>query len=153
MGPIGAHVRDRITPGTMNRAAVATLVLLLSGGCVLVSSPAYVYRGGTAASTIVSGFVQRGSASWYGVPFHGRKTASGEIYDMNGMTCAHRTLPFGTVLLVTNINNGRSATVRVTDRGPYVSGRIVDLSRGAASAIGMLETGTAQVELKVVGND
>jgi rare lipoprotein A len=62
-------------------------------------------------------------------------------------------LPFGTVLLVTNLGNGRSANVRVTDRGPYVSGRIVDLSRGAASAIGMLETGTAQVELKVVGND
>ncbi|RKZ02237.1 septal ring lytic transglycosylase RlpA family protein [Candidatus Fermentibacteria bacterium] len=95
----------------------------------------------------------RGTASWYGLPFHGRKTASGETYDMNGLTCAHRTLPFGTILLVTNLGNGRSVRVRVTDRGPFVSGRIVDLSRGAAVALGMLDTGTAQVSLKVVGNE
>lgn len=128
-------------------------VLLIVQGCGLTSSPVYVYRGVPASVSIVSGFTQRGAASWYGIPFHGRQTASGEIYDMNGMTCAHRTLPFGTVLHVTNLDNGRSATVRVTDRGPYVSGRIVDLSRGAASSLGIIETGTAQVELKVVGNE
>jgi rare lipoprotein A len=137
----------------MKRLLPAALVLLGFQGCSFVSSPVYVYRGIPASVAIVSGFVQRGTASWYGVPFHGRKTASGETFDMNGMTCAHRTLPFGTVLLVTNLDNGRSATVRVTDRGPYVSGRIVDLSRGAASSLGMLETGTAQVELRVVGNE
>ena len=134
-------------------AGLLSLVLMVVSGCGLVSSPAYVYRGVPASVTIVSGFVQRGTASWYGIPFHGRQTASGETYDMNGMTCAHRTLPFGTVLLVTNTGNGRSATVRVTDRGPYVSGRIIDLSRGAASALDMLATGTAQVELKAVGNE
>lgn len=128
-------------------------MLLFAQGCGLVSSPVYVYRGVPARVAVVSGFIQRGTASWYGTPFHGRRTASGEIYDMNGMTCAHRTLPFGTVLLVTNMDNGKTATVRVTDRGPYVSGRIVDLSRGAASSLGMLETGTAQVELRVVGNE
>ncbi len=137
----------------MTRAALAVVLMLGLQGCGLVSSPAYVYRGVPASVSIVSGFSQRGTASWYGIPFHGRKTASGETYDMNGMTCAHRTLPFGTVLLVTNTDNGRSATVRVTDRGPYVSGRIIDLSRGAASSLGMLETGTAPVELKVVGNE
>jgi len=137
----------------MKRHIISGVIILGFGGCALVSSPAYVYTGVTASRTIVSGFIQRGTASWYGIPFHGRKTASGETYDMNGMTCAHRTLPFGTMLLVTNLGNGNSATVRVTDRGPYVSGRIIDLSRGAASAIGMLETGTAQVELKVVGNE
>lgn len=133
--------------------ALLPCALMVISGCGLVSSPAYVYRGVPAATVIVSGFVQRGTASWYGIPFHGRQTANGETYDMNGMTCAHRTLPFGTVLLVTNLGNGRSATVRVTDRGPYVSGRIIDLSRGAASALDMLTTGTAQVELKAVGNE
>ncbi len=134
-------------------AGLFAMALTVLSGCGLVSSPAYVYRGVPAATAIVSGFIQRGTASWYGIPFHGRQTASGETYDMNGMTCAHRTLPFGTVLLVTNMGNGRSATVRVTDRGPYVSGRIIDLSRGAASALDMLATGTAQVELKAVGNE
>lgn len=136
----------------MKRSGAALLLLLLSG-CGLVSSPAYVYRGTPAATVLVAGFVQRGTASWYGGQFHGRKTANGETFDMNAMTCAHRTLPFGTLLHVTNLDNGRTATVRVNDRGPYVSGRIVDLSRGAASALDMLATGTAQVELKAVAND
>jgi len=136
-----------------NRVSLAAALLGLFSGCGLVSSPVYVYRGIPAAVRVISGFIQRGTASWYGIPFHGRQTASGEIFDMNGMTCAHRTLPFGTVLLVTNLDNGKTATVRVTDRGPYVSGRIVDLSRGAASSLGMLDTGTAQVELKVVSNE
>lgn len=138
----------------MTRKAPGAIFLFLClQGCSLVSSPVYVYRGIPATVSVVSGFIQRGTASWYGVPFHGRQTASGETYDMNGMTCAHRTLPFGTILLVTNLSNGKTATVRVTDRGPYVSGRILDLSRGAASSLGMLDTGTAQVELKVVGNE
>jgi len=132
---------------------VAVACLVVFHGCVLVSSPVYVSRGVSAVSVVTSGVELRGTASWYGLPFHGRKTASGETYDMNGLTCAHRTLPFGTVLLVTNLGNGRSVRVRVTDRGPFVSGRIVDLSRGAAVALGMLDTGTAQVSLKVVGNE
>ena len=124
--------------------------ILLFSGCGLVSRPAYRYTGITARQSVIQGLRLRGYASWYGEAFHGRKTASGEIYDMNGLTCAHRTLPFGTVLRVLNTGNGKSVTVRVNDRGPYVSGRIVDLSRGAAAELGMLESGTALVEMKVV---
>lgn len=122
-------------------------------GCGLVSSPAYIYRSAPAGTRIVSGLEFRGTASWYGIPFHGRTTANGETYNMNDYTCAHRTLPFGTLLLVTNLANEKTVTVRVTDRGPYISGRIIDLSRAAAVTLGMLETGTAQVSLKVVENE
>jgi rare lipoprotein A len=130
-------------------AAVAGAALLFTG-CTLVSSPCYRYTGTTARQAVTGGLVMRGYASWYGEAFNGRRTASGEIFDMNGLTCAHRTLPFGTVLQVTNTANGRTVTVKVNDRGPFVSGRIADLSRGAASRLGMLESGTALVELKVV---
>lgn len=124
--------------------------VLLASGCGLVSMPAYRYTGVTARQAVIGGLILRGYASWYGEAFHGRKTANGETYDMNALTCAHRTLPFGTVLRVTNTVNGRTVTVRVNDRGPYVSGRIVDLSRAAAAEIDMLESGTALVEMKVV---
>lgn len=120
-------------------------------GCSLVSRPVYRYTGVSPRQTVIGGLVLRGYASWYGDAFHGRKTASGEAYDMFGLTCAHRTLPFGTLLQVTLADNGKTVTVRVNDRGPYVSGRIVDLSRGAAEALGMLERGVALVEMKVVG--
>ncbi|HEX2251945.1 MAG TPA: septal ring lytic transglycosylase RlpA family protein [Thermoanaerobaculia bacterium] len=97
------------------------------------------------------GEVQRGVASWYGEPFHGRFTASGEVYDMHQLTAAHRTLPFQTLVEVTNLDNGRRVTVRVTDRGPFVRGRVIDLSRAAAAEIGMIGPGIAQVELRVLG--
>ena len=138
----------------MNRISSAfILILILIQGCTLVSSPVYRRHGVSAGTVVINGLEMRGAASWYGMPFHGRKTANGETFDMNGRTCAHRTLPFGTLLLVTNLGNGKTVTVRVTDRGPFVSGRIVDLSRGAAVALDMLDTGTAQVSLKVVGNE
>lgn len=92
------------------------------------------------------------NASWYGVPdgFHGRRMANGRIFNAYGLTAAHRTLPFGTRVRVTNLNNGRSVTVEITDRGPFVGGRVIDLSQGAAAQIGMLSTGTAQVSLQVL---
>ena len=96
------------------------------------------------------GPVQRGKASWYGKPFHGRATASGEIYDMHGLSAAHRALPLGTLVRVTHLGNGRSVTVTINDRGPFVRGRIIDLSRGAAEAIGMVIEGIAEVEVRVV---
>ncbi len=130
-------------------AAVSAFALLLSG-CALVSSPAYRYTGMSARQAVIGGLAMRGYASWYGEAFHGRRTANGEVFDMNGLTCAHRTLPFGTRLSVTNTVNGRTVTVRVNDRGPFVSGRIVDLSRGAASRLDMLGSGTVLVEMKVV---
>ena len=139
----------------MNKHFFFYLILLfvVTIGCGLVSSPAYVYRSAPAGTRVVSGLEFRGTASWYGIPFHGRTTANGETYNMNDYTCAHRTLPFDTLLLVTNLANEKTVTVRVTDRGPYISGRIIDLSRAAAVTLGMLETGTAQVSLKVVENE
>lgn len=86
-----------------------------------------------------------GIASWYGLTFHGRRTASGERFDMNAMTAAHPSLPFGTRVLVQNPSNGRSVVVRVNDRGPYVPGRIIDLSHAAARALGLLGWGTKPV--------
>lgn len=93
---------------------------------------------------------QTGVASYYGPGFHGRRTANGEKFNMNDMTAAHRTLPFGTKLKVTNVNNGQSAIVRVNDRGPYHGGRVIDLSVAAAKQIGSVSSGTAQVKIEVV---
>ena len=92
----------------------------------------------------------QGRASWYGPGFHGRKTASGERFNMNAMTAAHRSLPFGTKVRVTNKRNGRSVVVRINDRGPYSGGRILDVSKAAASRLGLIATGTAPVTLRVV---
>lgn len=97
------------------------------------------------------GFVQYGKASWYGKKFHGRKTANGERYDMYGMTAAHKNLPFGTVLRVTNMTNKRSVIVRVNDRGPFVAGRIIDLTHTAAKKLDMIGPGTAQVKIEAIG--
>jgi len=92
-------------------------------------------------------------ASWYGDDFHGRPTASGEIYDMYGKTAAHRTLSLGTQLLVTNPKTGQSTRVVINDRGPFVGGRDLDLSYGAARQIGMVEEGVAVVTVQVLGRD
>lgn len=93
---------------------------------------------------------EEGIASWYGVPYHGRRAANGEIYDMHKMTAAHRTLPFDTVVRVTNTRNGRSTEVRINDRGPFVEGRIIDLSFAAAQAVDMVGAGTAPVRLELL---
>ena len=95
------------------------------------------------------GWSETGVASWYGEPFHGRTTASGEIYDMDRMTAAHRWLPFGSIVRVENRDNGRSTRVRINDRGPFVTGRIIDLSRAAARELGMVGSGTASVRIVV----
>lgn len=92
-----------------------------------------------------------GMASWYGGRFHGRRTANGERYNMNAMTAAHKSLPFGTIVMVTNTRNGRSVQVRINDRGPYIRGRIIDLSRAAASQIGLTASGVAHVQVAVLG--
>ena len=92
-----------------------------------------------------------GMASWYGAQFNGRSTASGERFDMNSLSAAHKTLPLPAMVEVTNLANGRSAVVRVNDRGPFVDGRIIDLSRGAAEEIGMLSQGVGRVRVRYVG--
>lgn len=94
---------------------------------------------------------QKGQASWYGPGFHGKRTASGEVYDQDAPTAAHRTLPFHTWVEVHNLDNGRRTRVRVNDRGPFIRGRIIDLSRGAARAIDMERAGVARVELRLLG--
>ena len=91
---------------------------------------------------------QIGTASFYGDGFHGRETASGEVFDQEAMTAAHRTFAFGTRVRVTNLENGASVVVRINDRGPYVSGRSIDLSLGAARALGFVEEGTARVRMR-----
>jgi rare lipoprotein A len=91
-----------------------------------------------------------GQASWYGPGFHGRLTANGETYNQDGISAAHRSLPFDTLLLVTRVDTGESVVVRVNDRGPYVGGRILDLSKGAARELGILDVGVAVVRLEIL---
>lgn len=98
------------------------------------------------------GFRETGIASWYGRDFHGKSTANGERYNMYGMTAAHKTLPLGTIVRVTNRNNGKSIVVRVNDRGPFVSGRVIDLTKTGAEKIGMLAAGTAPVRVEAIGD-
>jgi rare lipoprotein A len=97
-----------------------------------------------------AGYRERGVASWYGEPFHGRRTANGEVYDMYGLTAAHRVMPLGTRVKVTHLHNGNSVVVRVNDRGPFIRGRILDLSYEGARVLGMIESGTAPVEIEVI---
>jgi len=94
---------------------------------------------------------ETGIASWYGEDFHGRKTANGEVYNMHAMTAAHRTLPFNIRVRVTNLDNGQKTEVRVNDRGPFIPGRIIDLSRSGAKELGMLSPGTARVLVEATG--
>lgn len=123
------------------------VLLLLLAGCgkrrVLVSVP------GSADLRVERSEIY-GIASWYGDPFHGRRTSNGEVYDMHAMTAAHRTLPFQTVIRVHNLDNGKKTQVRVNDRGPFVKGRIIDLSLSAAREIDMVGPGTARVRLEIL---
>lgn len=97
--------------------------------------------------------IEQGEASWYGPGFHGRQTANGERYDQNALTAAHKTLPFNTIVRVLNLNNGKSVVVRINDRGPYAEGRVIDLSREAASRIDMLDSGVAPVRIILVRSE
>lgn len=94
--------------------------------------------------------IETGIASWYGAPYHNRRGSNGEIYDMHAMTAAHRTLPLGSIVRVTNPANGSSAIVRITDRGPFIAGRVIDLSQAAAQQIGLIRKGTAEVRVEVL---
>ena len=112
----------------------------------------YVINGKTYYPTIVNvGDKASGIASWYGPDFHGKKTSNGEIYNMHNLTAAHKTLPMNTMVKVTHVNNGKTVIVRINDRGPFVAGRVIDLSKAAATSINMIGTGTAPVKLEVVG--
>lgn len=131
----------------MRAFLLPAVAIILVSGCMPESRP--VYRSGGIGAT-AAGFRQRGIASFYGPGFHGKLTASGEEFDMYAMTCAHPSLPFDTVLRVVNLENRREVTVRVNDRGPFVAGRIIDLSYAAAERLGMVESGIAEVQLDVL---
>ena len=141
-----------------------SLLLLVSSGCGrkhrvahIPPAPQRSNPGSRAATSARSrppsvpvGYTEEGKASWYGVPYHGRPAADGEIYDMETLVAAHRLMPFNTWLEVTNLQNGKSVKVRVIDRGPFVGGRIIDLSRAAARQIDLIGPGVAPVKLEVI---
>jgi len=130
-----------------SRSLVLLFVTILVASLAACSSvPKPIYFPGYPV-----GFVERGVASWYGPGFHGNKTANGERYDMHQLTAAHRTLPLGSIAVVRSMTTGRQVTVRINDRGPFARGRVLDLSLAGAHALGMTETGTDQIELRVVG--
>jgi rare lipoprotein A len=131
----------------MNRSARAQYLIvaaLIAGllGCAGKRAP--------QAAPDLDGYSEKGLASWYGPKYHGRTTASGEPYDMHEMTAAHRTLPFGVVVEVTDLETRRKVRVRINDRGPFVEGRIIDLSYAAARELGIVERGMARVRIVVV---
>ena len=112
--------------------------------------PSVIEKLNTVASNTVRKFTQTGIASWYGRQFHGRKTASGDTFDMNELTAAHRSLPLNCYIRVTNKDNGKSVVVKVNDRGPFHGNRVLDLSYGAAKRIGLTNAGTAKVSIERV---
>ncbi len=159
---------------TYRRLAFAAAWLLVVGGCsaplqtvppgpaappaakapppaVQAPKPYQVYGTWYQPLTHARGFTENGRASWYGEKFHGRRTSNGEIYDMYALTAAHKTLPFDTYVKVRNLDNNRSVVVKINDRGPFVGGRIIDLSYTAAKEIGVVGPGTAPVEVVALG--
>jgi rare lipoprotein A len=118
------------------------LSAMLAISCAGWASPALAHDGAAHRT--------QGAASWYGPGFHGRTTANGETFDQNALTAAHKTLPFGTEVRVTYERTGESVVVRINDRGPYAHGRVIDLSRGAAAEIGLLDSGVGEVRIEVV---
>jgi rare lipoprotein A len=142
--------------------AASCLGLLVLQGCTTLPGPSDSESPVEAApetprespkksATAPATLPQTGEASWYGAQHQGKRTASGTLYDQAKLTAAHRSLPFGTRVNVTNLANGKSVKVEITDRGPYVGNRIIDLSRAAAQSLGMVESGTANVRLEAAG--
>jgi rare lipoprotein A (peptidoglycan hydrolase) len=127
-------------------AFVCLAICAVLTGCA--SAPRFVIK--PPATAAAENMTEEGDASYYADDFNGHKTASGETYDMNALTAAHRTLPFNSMVKVTNLENGKSVTVRINDRGPFKDDRLIDLSLGAAKQIGMIANGTAKVHLEVL---
>jgi len=142
----GVRRREKARPRALAARALVGALVIVAAGCASTSTP---QRGPAAPSPPAAGVSEEGLASWYGEPYHGRATASGTRYDMYGMTAAHRTLPFGTRVHVRNLDNRREADVTINDRGPFVAGRILDLSRAAAEALGAIGPGVIPVRLEV----
>ncbi|MET0514678.1 MAG: septal ring lytic transglycosylase RlpA family protein [Nitrospiraceae bacterium] len=139
----------------MMKARFKTLCLMKWGPSTVVLTGCLVSLGCSSLPkgdpALDMGIKDRGVASWYGKEFHGRVAANGEIFDMTALTAAHRKLPLGSLVRVVNLANGKQVHVRINDRGPYVIGRMLDLSHAAAAELGMVEAGTSVVHLEVIG--
>ena len=155
------HYRLQITGPT--KITILLLITLLFAGCARqhyvvpdtvpqkISKPYVVQGKRYEPLATADGFVQEGLASFYGRDFHGRKTSNGELFDMHALTAAHKTLPFGVYVRVEHKRTGKEVVVRINDRGPFVGNRIIDLSEGAASRIGLLQDGVASVKILALG--
>ena len=123
--------------------------VLLAALCLSFGACSWVPKGEAGLDV---GIKDRGIASWYGEQFHGKQAANGELFDMQALTAAHRTLPLGSMVRVVNLTNGKHVRVRINDRGPYVNGRILDLSQAAAVKLGMVQNGISVIQLEVIGD-
>lgn len=137
---------------SFNRTFKLILLILASAFVVSCSSSVRFSDGGNAGyeDNLSKGEVFYGKASYYADAFHGKLTASGEVFDMNKLTAAHKTLPFGTILNVRNLKNGKSVIVKVNDRGPFAGSRVIDLSKAAAQALDMIRDGVIDVEVTIM---
>jgi rare lipoprotein A len=138
---VAGYPRPRVASLRSHAYALAAVAALL------VSTPT---GQGPAFVDTLPDWMQQGRVSWYGPGFHGRRTANGEVFDTNALTMAHRSLDFGSEVRVTNLENGRSVVVRVNDRGPYVRGRIADLSRAAADELGFVDDGVVRARIELL---
>jgi rare lipoprotein A len=140
----------------MNKIIRVLIMLTFFSGCVpqpvyrSISNPA-VNQTGTVSEKVTESI--SGTASYYADKFHGRKTANGEIFNMHDLTAAHKTLPFGTIVRVTNLSNNKSVKLRINDRGPFVKDRVIDVSLAAAKELDMLGTGTAEVRIEIITSE
>jgi len=136
--------------GQQTGATIATSVSLLRQEQLRADRPPEAVKKTKKTESLRNRLMQLGKASWYGPGFHGKPTASGEVFDQSLMTAAHNTFPLGSRAKVTNLANGHSVEVRINDRGPHTAGRIIDLSRAAAGALGIVGSGVARVQVEVI---
>ena len=144
-----ASIAEAKTEGNQTSSSDLLLSRSLTQQNRQTDSPAKGLHQQSVPTLIASSF--QGQASWYGPKFHGRRTANGERFNQNAMTAAHPSLKFGTKVKVTNLNNGRSVVVRINDRGPFVGGRVIDVSAAAARSLKMIQSGVAPVQVTIMG--
>ena len=147
---VGACAEIKLATHTVKK--ITNTVTKTSKGPYKMGKP-YQIKGIWYYPAVNYGYVEKGVASWYGPQFHGRKTANGEIFDMNTVSAAHRTLPMPSIVRVTNLENGRAMNIRVNDRGPFAKNRIIDLSRRAAQLLGFKHAGTALVKVEIIADE
>lgn len=132
----------------MQKHCIAILLSIVLSSCAFSTTSLGHYE--VSRSAPIHEQLEQGKCSWYGPGFHGRKTASGERFNTNAMTAAHKTLPLGSEVEVTNVRNGRTIRVRINDRGPFIKGRIIDLSYAAAKALDTVRAGTGDVQIRII---